>query len=127
MPRALLVVLAALALVAGCDDEGEGIVFKDPKGTIDVENGVKFTLRFSVNAGVGYDWVPVTPEPSGPVRLRSTSTDYPDEDSDGSSGYKYFVYEATRTGDARLELHKLYRGDQQERRRIVVRVRGSGD
>ena len=115
---------AGLALLAGCDDEGDGIVFKDPKGTIDVERGMKFTLEFSVNASVGYDWAPVAPDPSGPVRLRSTSVDYPNEDSIGDSGSKFFVYEATGTGEARIELRKLYRGDQQERRRIVVRVRG---
>jgi predicted secreted protein len=120
----LCVALAALALVTGCDDEGQGIVFKDPKGTIDVEKGMKFTLEFSVNAGVGYDWVPVAPDPSGPVRLRSTSVDYPNEERAGDSGSKFFVYEATETGEARIELRKLFRGDQQERRRIVVRVRG---
>jgi predicted secreted protein len=122
--RALLVAVAALALLGGCDDEGQGIVFKDPKGTIDVEKGMKFTLEFSVNASVGYDWVPVAPDPTGPVRFRSSSTDYPNEESIGSSGSKFFVYEATETGEARIELRKLYRGDQQERRRIVVRVRG---
>ena len=124
MRRALLVALAALALLAGCDDDTSGIVFKDPKGQIDVEKGMQFTLEFSVNASVGYDWVPVAPDPNGPVRLRSTGTDYPDEDRDGDSGSKFFVYEATGTGEARIELRKLYRGDQQERRRITVRVRG---
>ena len=75
MRRTLVLALAALALLAGCDDEGDGIVFKDPKGTIEVEKGMKFTLEFSVNAGVGYDWVPVAPDPTGPVRLRSTSVE----------------------------------------------------
>ena len=124
MGRALLVVFAALALLAGCDDEGDGIVFKDPKGTIDVEKGMKFTLEFSVNASVGYDWVPVAPDPNGPVRFRSSSVDYPNEDRAGDSGSKFFVYEATATGEARIELRKLFRGDQQERRRITVKIRG---
>ena len=121
---ALTALVLALVPLAGCDDEGAGIVFKDPKGTIDVEKGMEFTLELSVNASVGYDWVPVTPDPSGPVRLRSTSVDYPNEDRAGDSGSKFFVYEATGTGEARIELRKLFRGDQQERRRIVVRVRG---
>ena len=124
MRLAIAAVLAALALLAGCDDEGSGIVFKDPKGTLDVEKGMEFTLEFSVNASVGYDWVPVAPDPNGPVRLRSTSVDYPNEDRAGESGSKFFVYDATDTGEARIELRKLFRGDQQERRRIVVRVRG---
>ena len=123
MRRALLLGLAALALLAGCDDDTSGIVFKDPKGEIDVEKGMQFTLEFSVNASVGYDWVPVTPDPRGPVRFRSTSTEY-EGDRDGDSGSKFFVYEATATGEARIELRKLFRGDQQERRTITVRVRG---
>jgi predicted secreted protein len=123
--RALAVALGALALLAGgCDSEGDGIVFKDPKGEVSVERGMRFTLEFSVNASVGYDWAPVTPPPGGIVELRETSVDYPNPDSAGDSGFKRFVYEAKRDGVQTIELRKLFRGDQQERRRITVRVRG---
>jgi predicted secreted protein len=120
--RALLLALAALTLLAGCDESSDGIVFKDPKGPLDVERGMEFTLEFSVNAGVGTDWVPVVPNPDGPVVLRGTNVDYPDEEREGDSGVKQFQYEATRTGRATIVLRKLFRGDRQEERRILVRV-----
>jgi predicted secreted protein len=121
---AIAAVLVAL-LAGGCggDEESEGIVFEDPKGSIDVERGMRFTLEFSVNASVGTDWVPLVPDSSGPVLLRGTKVDYPDEDRDGDSGVKQVLYEATRTGTGKIVLRKLYRGDQQERRTIVVNVR----
>jgi predicted secreted protein len=123
--RGLLAALAALALVAGCDEEaGSGIVFKDPHGHIDVEKGMEFKIELSVNAGVGYDWVPVAPDPSGPVVLRGSKVDYPDEERAGDSGVKQLTYEARDTGRATIVLRKLFRGDQQERRAIVVNVRG---
>ena len=122
--RLLALTLAALALLAGCDDEGDGIVFKDPKGEVNVERGMRFTLEFSVNASVGFDWVPVVPPANGIVELKETSVDYPNEDSIGDSGFKRFVYEARRTGEQEIELRHMYRGDQKERRRITVIVRG---
>jgi predicted secreted protein len=122
--RALVLVLSAAALLAGCDDEGDGVVFKDPKGEIAVEEGMEFTLELRVNASVGYDWVPVAPGRSGPVRLKATSVDYPNEESIGDSGFKRFTYEATRTGQGTIELRRLFRGDPQERRLLIVRVRG---
>ena len=126
MQLALLAALAALALLAGCggDEESTGIVFEDPKGSIDVEQGMRFTVELSVNASVGYDWVPEVPDSAGPVLLRGTKADYPSEDRDGDSGIKQFLYETTRTGRGRIVLRKLFRGDQQERRTIVVNVRG---
>ena len=129
MRPALAAGLAAFALLAGCGGDGEngteGVVFKDPSGGIDVARGMKFTIELSVNASVGYDWVPVAPDPSGPVKLKSTSVDYPNEESVGDSGFKRFTYEATGAGDHTIELRKLFRGDQQERRRLRVRVRGN--
>ena len=126
MRRALLATLAAVCLLgAGCGgEESGGIVFEDPKGSIDVERGMRFTVELSVNAGVGYDWVPEVPASNGPVLLRGTKVEYPDEQRDGDSGVKQFLYEAKRTGTGTIVLRKLFRGDQQERRTVTVNVRG---
>ena len=123
--RAAALVLAAVALLAGCGDEDgpEGLVFEDPRGTIDVERGMRFTLEVTVNAGVGFDWEPVG-APDGPVELEETNVDYPDEERAGDSGKKRFVYRANASGRATIVLRKLYRGDPQERRTIAVNVRG---
>jgi predicted secreted protein len=119
---ALTAALAALALLAGCDDEGDGLVFKDPHDPIGVETGMEFTLEFSVNASVGTDWVPVTPPLDGPVVLRGTKVAYPEGDRDGDSGRKRLVYEARRAGVTTIEVQKVFRGDREERRRIRVTV-----
>jgi predicted secreted protein len=126
--RTLLLALTALALLAGCggdDDGGEGIVFKDPKGTINVERDMTFTLELSVNAGVGFDWEPVA-RPTGIalVELKDTKVDYPDEQREGDSGVKRFVYEAKRTGRQTIVLRHLFRGDEKERRTITVVIGG---
>jgi predicted secreted protein len=123
---ALLAALAALALLAGCDSgDGSGLVFKDPKGTIDVERGMTFSLEFSVNASVGYDWEPVgLPMGSALVELKDTKVDYPDEERAGESGRKRFVYEAKRTGRQSVVFRKLFRGDEQERRTVTIEIRG---
>ena len=124
MGRCLLVALAALALVAGCDDDGSGVVFKDPKGTVDVEKGMTFSLEFRVNAGVGFDWEAVgTPPGVALVELKDTKVDYPDEERAGDSGTKRFVYEAKGTGRQTLVFRKLFRGDHQERRTLTVEIR----
>lgn len=128
MRTALSAALAALVLLAGCGGDGgndaEGIVFEDPKGSIDVERGMKFTIELSVNAGVGYDWEPAGALPAAaPVALEDTRVHYENPDSAGDSGVKRFVYEAKRTGRATIVLRKLFRGDQQERRTLTVTVR----
>ena len=124
MRPALLAALAALALLAGCDDgDGSGLVFKDPKGTVEVEKGMTFSLEFSVNAGVGYEWEQVGPA-TGPLEARGTDVHYERPDAAGDSGTKRFEYEATEAGTGRLTFRKLYRGDPQERRAVTVRIRG---
>ena len=128
MRVALLAALAALALLAGgCgDDDGrEGLTFVDPKGTIDVERGMDFTLEFRVNAGVGYDWQPVaTPAGAALVELKDTRVHYPNPESAGDSGVKRFVYEAEETGRQTLVFRRLFRGDLDERRTVTVNIRG---
>lgn len=117
--------LLALALASCGGDDGSGLVFKDPKGTVDVEKGMEFSLEFSVNAGVGYDWEPVGAALDGSVvELVDTRVDYPDEDREGDSGTKRFVFEARDTGTQEVGFRKLYRGDEQERRTVTIRVRG---
>jgi predicted secreted protein len=118
--------LTGALLAGGCggDEESTGLVFEDPRGTLDVEKGMRFTVELSVNASVGNDWVPEVPDSKGPVLLRGTKVDYPDEDRDGDSGVKQFLYEARATGRGTIVLRKLFRGDQQERRTITVNVRG---
>jgi predicted secreted protein len=126
MRRAVVAALAVAALLAGCDDgDDSGLVFKDPKGTVEVEEGMTFSLEFSVNASVGYDWEPVG-APKGPaaVKLEDTTVDYPNPDAAGDSGTKRFVYEATSTGTQGLTFRKLFRGDEQERRTITLVIRG---
>jgi predicted secreted protein len=121
----LLAALAALVLLAGCDTgDDSGLVFKDPKGAVDVEEGMTFSLEFSVNAGVGYDWKAVAVPAPALVELKETKVDYPDEQREGDSGKKRFVFEAKRTGRQTLMFRKLYRGDQQERRTVTVVIRG---
>lgn len=123
----LIAVIAALAPLAGCgDDDGrEGLTFVDPKGSVDVERGMEFTLEFSVNAGVGYDWDEADrPGTIAIVRLVDTRVDYPDEERAGDSGVKRFVYEAREPGRQMLVFRKLFRGEPQERRTVTVNIRG---
>jgi predicted secreted protein len=128
MRRCAIVVWLVVALLAGCGgggDPGDGIVFEDPHGTVDVEEGARFSLEFSVNAGVGFDWEPVgVPAGVALVELKETKVDYPDERRAGDSGKKRFVYEATRAGRQTLVFRRIYRGDPQQRRTITVNVRG---
>jgi predicted secreted protein len=124
--RHLLAGLLALVFVAGCNDgDGSGLVFKDPKGSIDVEEGMTFSLEFSVNAGVGYDWEPVAAPPGQPAVLKfeDTVVDYPDEQRDGDSGKKRFVYRAECSGRQTLVFRRLFRGDEDERRNVTVAIR----
>ncbi len=126
-PAAVLIALALLLGFAACGDEdgAEGLTFEDPKGSIDVERGMTFTLEFSVNAGVGFDWEPVgVPSGVALVELKDTRVDYPDEERAGDSGVKRFVYEAKATGRQTLVFHRLFRGDLDERRTLTVNVRG---
>ena len=126
MRRALRTALAALAFLAGCDSgDDSGLVFKNPKGTIDVEKGMTFTLELTVNSGVGFDWEPVgVPTGVALVELKDTEVDYPDEERAGESGKKRFVYEAKGTGRQAIVLRHIFRGDEQERRTILVNIRG---
>jgi predicted secreted protein len=128
LARAAALALAALALVAGCggDDNGgdQGIVFEDPRGSVDVETGARFTFEFSVNAGVGVDWEAVgVPAGVALVELKDTEVEYPDEQRAGDSGKKRFVYDAKGPGRQVLVFRKLYRGDLDERRPIAVNIR----
>ena len=125
MRRALLAVLAAAALLGGCDaGDDSGLVFKDPKGTVGVERGMEFTFELSVNAGVGFDWEAVDPNRLKHAELTGTDVEYPEEEREGDSGVKRFRFRASDTpGDDTIVLRKLYRGDQQERRSITLEVR----
>jgi predicted secreted protein len=117
--------LLALAS-AGCGGDGDddsGIVFQDPRRPVAVEKGMTFSIEYSVNAGVGTDWEVVEPRASGPVELERTDVDYPDEEREGDSGRKRFVFEAKRTGSEAVVFRKLYRGDQQEVRTVTMQVR----
>jgi predicted secreted protein len=126
--RLLAAALLALALLAACGgdgDGGDGMVFEDPRGTVEVEKDTRFSLEFTVNAGVGFDWEPVgVPAGVALVELAETKVDYPDEERAGDSGKKRFVYEAKGSGRQTLLFRKLYRGDPQERRTITVNIRG---
>ena len=127
MRLALAAALAALALLAGCGDgknAAEGIVFEDPKGAIDVETGMTFTIELSVNASVGYDWRAAALPAGAPVELKDTRVHYDNPDSIGDSGVKRFVYEAKRPGRQAILLRRSFRGDPQERRTVTVTIRG---
>ena len=119
------IALLAVTLASCNDGDDSGLVFKDPKGTVEVEEGMTFSLEFSVNAGVGFDWEPVgVPSGVALVRLEDTVVDYPDEERAGDSGKKRFVFKAERTGRQALVFRKLFRGDEQERRTVHVQIRG---
>ena len=126
MRRTLVAAVAALALLPGCSDGnggGSGLVYRDPKRPIGVESGMRFTVEFSVNAGVGIDWELVPPRRDGPVALEETEVDYPEEQREGDSGTKRFVFEAKDPGSEAVVFRKLYRGDTQETRSVTVNVR----
>ena len=127
MRRIAAAALVALALLlAGCDSgDDSGLVFKDPKGTVDVERGMEFTLEFNVNAGVGYDWEQVgVPRELSLVEPKGTDVEYPEEEREGDSGVKRFKYQAgDRTGRQTLVFRRLFRGDVDERRTITVVMR----
>ncbi|HEX8647686.1 MAG TPA: hypothetical protein VF715_12355 [Thermoleophilaceae bacterium] len=121
-----LALLATLALVlAGCGGDDAGLVFKDPKGAVTVERGMEFTLEFSVNASVGFDWEPVPSPPAVTlVEPKGTDVHYENPDSAGDSGVKRFKFEAgDRVGNQTLAFRQLYRGDQRELRTITLEVR----
>lgn len=125
MRRALLAVLAAGALLAGCDGgDDSGLVFEDPKGTVEVERGMEFAFEFSVNAGVGFDWEAVGPGRARHAELTGTDVEYPEEEREGDSGVKRFRFRASDSGgrDA-LVFRRIYRGDPEERRAITLVVR----
>jgi predicted secreted protein len=123
--RLLPAALAALALLAGCDlGDDSGLVFEDPKGTIEVEEGMTFSLEFSVNAGVGFDWMPVASATEGPVAYEGSEVEYPSGNRAGDSGRKRFTYEARSSGTRRLAFRHLFRGDVKETRTVTVEVRG---
>jgi predicted secreted protein len=120
---ALLLAAAAALAASGCGggDDDKGLVFKDPRGTVDVEEGMRFTFEFRVNAGVGFDWRAVgVPEGVALVVLKETEVEYPEEDRAGDSGDKRFIYEALRPGRQTLVFRRLFRGDLDERRTLTV-------
>ena len=118
--RASSSVLAA-AVLAGCDG---GKTFEDPRGRLEVEPGASFTVEFSTNPSVGYDWrLDRRPGAGSAVEYRSTSVEVDDPESDGSSAQKRFEFRAPRSGTTTLRFTKLYRGDVEERRRLPVQVR----
>jgi len=118
-----LAALFAVLTLGGCFSGDGGLVFKDPKGTQTVEKGMKFSLEFTVNGSVGYDWVQ-TPARGGVLEPQGTTTHYPDEDRAGSSGTKRFAYRAARPGRQTLTFRHYFRGDPQESRSVTVLVSG---
>jgi predicted secreted protein len=125
--RAAAAALAAAALlmtVAGCG--GDDVkTFEDPHGKIEVKNGERFALQFTVNSGVGYDWRAVgLPAGVALVQLKKTSVHYPDEERAGESGDKRFEYEAKGVGEQTLTFVRNFRGKDDERRAVVVSIAG---
>jgi predicted secreted protein len=126
MRRALALSFVSVALLAGCGGgDGAGLTFEDPKGTVDVERGMEFTLEFSVNASVGFDWEAVgVPRGVALVEPKGTDVHYENPDNAGDSGVKRFKYEAgDQAGRQTLVFRHLYRGDLKERRTITVVIR----
>jgi predicted secreted protein len=121
----ILAVPVAVLAAAGCGGDDSGLTFEDPKGTVAVERGMEFTLEFSVNASVGYDWKPAAAPPRARLaELKRTDVHYENPDSAGDSGVKRFTYTAAdRAGRETMVFDHLYRGDLKDRRTITLEVR----
>jgi predicted secreted protein len=119
---ALAVVLALALTGAGCGGGGSSI-HDDPHGTIDVKTGDVFTLAFTVNAGVGYEWqvIPFDFDPAK-VKLLSNKAVYPDEKRAGASGQRRFRFRATTAGIQTLVFQHYFRGKPTDRRTLRIDV-----
>ncbi|MEA2475732.1 MAG: Chagasin family peptidase inhibitor [Thermoleophilaceae bacterium] len=124
MRRATVGLLVAAGLLAGCGGGGDGLVFKDPRGTQTVEKGMQFSLEFTVNGGVGFDWVQVPARAGGVLEPVGTKTSYPSENRAGESGTKRFAYRAVRAGRQTLVFRHYFRSDPKESRTVTVVVGG---
>lgn len=124
--RLALAAVAVVALLpAGCGDGDSGnTTFEDPHGTVEVQKGDEFRLKFTVNSGVGFDWVQVPRLEESILSTARISVDYPDEERAGESGTKTFTYTAKRTGRETVVFQHVFRGQPKERRTLVVDVAG---
>jgi predicted secreted protein len=125
--RRLLALAVALSLVlvaaGGCGDSSDN-TFENPHGTIHVKKGDEFRLRFTVNSGVGFDWVQIPRLEESILSDAKISVDYPKEERAGQSGTKTFTFKANRTGEETVVFQHVFRGQPKERRTLVVDVAG---
>lgn len=125
MLRRVLPVLLVALILGGCGGDGDGEVFEDPNGAIEVVQGDRFVLQFATNPGIGFTWdLEAVPAGGGPVRLLETETSEDDPGSAGGSVTKRFVFEAPDAGTAELRFERDFRGDIDERRTVTVTVAG---
>ena len=122
--RALALVAALLLAVAGCGGGSGDNTFKNPHGTVHVKKGDEFRLVFTVNAGVGFEWVQVPRLEKSILSGAKITVDYPDEDRAGASGTKTFTYTAKDTGRETVVFQHVFRSEPRERRTLVVDVSG---
>jgi len=122
VPRLALFLLAIwlCAVVAGCGDGNRE--FANPRGTIEVGEGERFTLAFTINPGVGYDWELVGRRPTGVVRYGGRTAEPGEPETAGGSATSRFAFEAAARGTRRVIFLHRYRGRVVERRIISVRV-----
>ena len=123
MPRLALTVLALslCGLGIGCGS-GER-EFPNPRGTIEVGEGQRFSLAFTINPGVGYDWDLGQKRPTLGLRYGGRTVQRSDPGTAGGSAISRFEFEAAARGSHRLAFVHRYRGRVVERRVIAVRVR----
>lgn len=116
---ALLLLVLAAAL-GGCGDATTSR--HDPRGTIEVAEGEKLDLSFTINPGVGYNWELQNPPRGGPLVYTGTDTSGFEDDRAGDSGDRHFRFEARANGPTTLRFRRDYRGDIVERRAVTVIV-----
>jgi len=122
VPRLALFLLTIwlCAVVAGCG--GGNREFANPRGTVEVGEGEWFTLAFTINPGVGYDWELVGRRSTDVVRYGGRTVGAGEPETAGGSATSHFAFEATARGIRRVIFLHRYRGRVVERRVISVRV-----
>lgn len=116
--------LAVLALaVAGCSSVGKpDRSFAGPLSAIQVSNGQSFAIMFSINSGIGYDWV-LRPSPGGgELAFDGARIKRDNPGTVGGGAQRTFRFQALRKGTMTLEFVQYFRGRLKQRAPVVVTV-----
>lgn len=96
--------------------------FAGPLSSAHVSRGQSFTIVFTVNGSIGFDWV-LRPSPGGHELAFDGATSKQDNPNlIGGGGQKIFRFQALRKGTATLRFAQYFRGKLKQLRPVVVTV-----